>query len=184
MHLSIKRRAMKKCTRILGVLAVLLAFVLFVSACGGDSSNGHQDATPSSASETEQEAEPKKPVATASTKNADFDVSDVSVSENGIDLTLMADMNVMVFPNYIEVAGNTYPLIVEGDLNPQIHISSGGAENASEIDVSDRGTTTVHISIDGVDDYTSFTMYFDEALYGVGSKTYQIQNCELTVTVS
>ena len=144
--------------------------------------DNQQDATEPEA--TEQESAPKEPETVANLSNADFDITFARVSDSGIDVTLYSNNgNIMVMPSWFEVAGEKIPMFEDGNNNPRVHISAGEATDLSWIDLMNEESQNVHIVIDGVSDYSSFVMHFDESITTDSStKVYEILDCSLTVT--
>lgn len=81
----------------------------------------------------------------------------------------------------IEVADSTYSVYdADGNLNPEVHFSVDG-KDTYQVDLKEGDSQQVHVSVDGVTDYTHFKMRVDDTIYDDSGKSWQIKDVTVEV---
>ena len=155
---------------LLTTLSILVALAFLLSGCGGSSASSKTAGN--------------QAITTTKVENpTDAKVEVVSVDEGGITLALSVDQqNLAFFPQSFEVAGDTYSIFdAEGELNPAVHfVVDGNGKDSSAVEIAEGETHEVRVSIDGVSDYTHFTMRVDNTVFDDSGKAWPIRDVRVT----
>lgn len=140
-----------------------------------DSSKGDTNSSPDS-----ENASPQARI----TNSSDASVEFVSADENGITLEFSPkddDENVLIVPNSFDVGGSThYVLGQDGELNPRVHFALDG-KDVGMLDLKAGGSEQVTVSVDGVSDYTDFTMHLDDTTYKDQGRAWTFEDLKVSV---
>lgn len=194
--------APKKSRRKGCLIAVLVVLVIGVigAIAGGGSNNGKSTTSDSTSQEvttssdnsssdqgdSSADTQESTPTSRITRNTTDVEASVVSVDETGVTLTLTSDEhdNTLVVPNYYKIGDDKYNILGSDDeLNPQVHFSQNGEDiSTATLDIKAGTSQDVHMSVDGVTDYSHFEVNLDDVLYEDGGQSWHMKDLVIEVT--